>query len=227
MELLIDEKLNSIVSCIMEKLVENGIVKQNLYNPIKYHELHHLLTTNFYIPDTSITRIMSRLLFGISNSHNAKTVVGAGTYTGNALAWISGNQLIEPKHDVRIYGLDISKSATEIAKENFRKINALNVILLQEDAIEWVSQAEIEVDLLYIDIDTQMCGKKMYLDLLVKAYPKLKAGALVIAHDVNEQKFKNDLKPFIEEIQNSTKFKKSINLNVDSFGISVSVKGDN
>lgn len=224
MNTLEENKIDVVVSRIMDNLVDKEVLPKNSYDPILFNELHELLKKNFNIPQTSITNIMARTLFGISSSHEPLIMVGAGTYTGNALAWLTGKQLLEPNELVRVYGLDISKDATEIAKSNFSSIQAKNILLLQEDAIEWLKNTNLKIDLLYIDIDTVKDGKTKYLDLLIEAYPKINPGGLVIAHDVNEKKFIKDLEPFLEEIQDSKKFKHSINLNIDSFGISISIK---
>ncbi len=227
METLERNEIDIVASRIIDSLVVKGVLSKNSYDPKLFNELHELLKENFNIPQTSITNIMARTLFGISSSYEPLTIVGAGTYTGNALAWLAGKQLINSDKLVKVYGLDTSKDATEIAKSNFSNIKANNVFLLQEDAIEWLNNTNLKIDLLYIDIDTIKDGKRKYLDLLIAAYPKINPGGLVIAHDVNEEKFIRDLKPFLEEIQNTEKFKHSINLNIDSFGISISVKGDN
>ncbi|QNK89105.1 class I SAM-dependent methyltransferase [Sporosarcina sp. resist] len=125
---------------------------------------------------------------------------------------------------VRIYGLDISPEATKITKNNFSKINAQDVKLFEADAIDWLKDTSEKIDLLYIDIVTMQDGKSEYLDVLDAAYPMMNEGSLVIAHDINEEKFKKDLIPFVEKVLNHTKFKSIINLNFDSYGLSISIK---
>lgn len=218
-------QLDIVMGRLIDQLSKKEILKPGSYDSNKFYELYEVLKQSFVIPKTSITKIMSRLLFSVGYSKKPKVMVGAGTYTGHALAWLSGYYILGDSHDsVKIYGLDISDEATKIAKKNFSMLNAKNVNLLAVDAIEWFEDTLDFVDLLYIDIDTKDDGKKKYVDLLNAAYPKMQSGSLIVAHDINEEKFKEDMIPFIEEILDRTKFKSSINLNVDPYGLSISIK---
>lgn len=222
-----DSILDKSVRDLTNHLYRQGVLDQfGSFKEKEFYQLHEILTKSFNIPETSITKIMSRLMFSIGKSKKPKVLVGAGTYAGNALAWLSGYYLLDKHQDVEIYGLDISSKATNIAKKNFDSIQAKNVNLVEADAIEWLKSAKNDsIDLLYIDIDTVEDGKKKYFDLLKVAYSKLTDGGIILAHDINEEKFKEDLKPFINEVQDRSKYSKSFNLNVDSFGLSVTVKG--
>lgn len=217
--------LDISVKRIIKQLYDRDILENSNYNAEKFYELYKILNESFVVPETSITQIMSRILFSIGFNKNPKVMVGAGTYTGNALAWLSGYYLIDKlKEEVKIYGLDISSEATDIAKSNFSRINAKNVTLIKADAINWIKNTSEHIDLLYIDIDTDIEGKSKYIDLLNEAYPKMNSGGLIVAHDINEEKFKEDMNPFIDKVLDQSMFKSSINLDVDSYGLSISMK---
>ncbi|MEF2293793.1 O-methyltransferase [Virgibacillus dokdonensis] len=217
--------LDNAINKLAIQLCNKSILEYNKYNSDKFYELYKLLKDSFVIPKTSITKIMSRILFTIGYSKKPQVMVGAGTYTGNALAWLSGYYLLgDSDRNVKIYGLDISSEATKIAKDNFSKVNADNVHLIKEDAINWLENTSENIDLLYIDIDTEEDGKSKYIDLLNVAYHKLNSEGLILAHDINEKKFKDDMIPFVEKILDQSMFKDSINLNVDSFGLSITIK---
>ncbi|MFJ7747501.1 O-methyltransferase [Peribacillus sp. NPDC097295] len=218
---VLDEKVEEII----EYLSNKEILNKNCFQTDKFYELHQLLSLNFNIPQTSITKVMARILFSIGYSKKPNVLVGAGTYTGNALAWLSGYSILgDAGQKTSIYGLDISKEATAISQINFANIHASDVHIIQADAISWITEVPEKIDLLYIDIDTKEDGKKKYLDLLHVAFPKMNENGLIIAHDINEKKFEKDMKPFEEALLDETKFKSSINLNVDPFGLSISIK---
>ncbi|CAM3867308.1 class I SAM-dependent methyltransferase [Mesobacillus thioparans] len=214
-------ELDIAVSKIIEKFSLNQ--HEASYDPEKFYQYLSVLEKDFFVPKTSITKIVSRLLFAIGST-SPKVMVGAGIYTGHAMAWIAGDQYFKKDSARSIIGLDIDKEAIEKAQENFNKIGTLNVACLNEDAISWIKNYQGEIDLLYIDIDTLEDGKKCYIDVLKAAYPKLKSNALVIAHDINEEKFKNDLVPYIDFTSNKNFFRKNYNLNVDQYGLSVAQK---
>lgn len=220
---------NTDLDIVMKKMIktlgQKKFLEENCFHPDKFYQLYEILERNFVIPKTSITKIMSRMLFSIGYSKKPRVMVGAGTYTGHALAWLSGYHILGDAVDkMKIYGLDISAKSTEIAKKNFSKISTENITLLEVDAIKWLKNTSEAIDLLYIDIDTKEDGKRRYTELLDVAYPKMSPDSLIIAHDTKEEIFKNDMKPFLEGILDESKFKSSINLSIDPYGLSITIK---
>ncbi len=218
--------LDDVVSKILNNLLKRGLIDNDTFNTEDYMTYREvLLSQQFYVPQTSITKIASRLLFAIGVISAPKVMVGAGIYTGHALSWLSGYSYLSKKETTNIYGLDISAEAIAHANNNFQKINMPNVNCMHADAVSWLRNYDMDpIDVLYIDIDTKEEGKSKYLELLEAAYPKLSTGALIIAHDVNEEKFLADIAPYITYTSDKSKFSHNINLNIDPYGLGIAKK---
>jgi predicted O-methyltransferase YrrM len=209
---------------LLDQLVEKGFFSRNFYNEDDYELFRsQLVKTNFHVPQTSITRVVSRLLFGLGINHLPKNMVGAGIYTGHALSWLSAFSFFD-REKSSIYGLDISSDAIDYASNNFKRLGMTNVHCIKENALDWINKFEQPIDLLFIDIDTNEKGKAEYTDLLEIAYPRLSEGALVVAHDINENKFSKDLQPYIQLTSDKTRFSHNINLDVDAYGLGIAKK---
>lgn len=216
--------VDQLAKKILDQLVEKGFFHENFYNEVDYESFRsQLVKTNFQVPQTSITKIVSRLLFGVGVNHSPVNMVGAGIYTGHALSWLSAFSFLN-KNKSSIYGLDISSEAITCASDNFKRLGMTNVHCIKENALDWINKFEQPIDLLFIDIDTSEKGKSEYTDLLEIAYPRLSDGALVVAHDVNENKFLKDLQPYIQLTSDKTRFSHNINLDVDAYGLGIAKK---
>ncbi|WP_263707048.1 class I SAM-dependent methyltransferase [Shouchella tritolerans] len=213
----IEKKLDTITEKITERLCEEGFINSAYYDREGYYRKKELIK-NFYIPKTSITKLASRILYSIGLNSASHTIVGAGTYTGHAISW-----LISESDAKFVYALDIDPAATRIAVDNFSnfkpKPNCINI-----DAESWLCQYDGSIDILYIDVDTIDDGKKKYVDILEAAYEKISANGIIIAHDINEEKFQEDMVAYKKVIANRGKFKNSINLNIDDFGLAITKK---
>jgi len=120
-----------------------------------------------------------RLLRILVESLGAKSVVELGTSQGYS-AVAMGLALRRTGGHLTTFEIDAQVAA--IARENFRRARLAAVVTLVEgDAHALVLQhVKGPVDLLFLDAD-----KEGYLDYLQKLLPRVRAGGLIVAHNMN------------------------------------------
>lgn len=214
---------------IVERLAAAGFFPEQTggFPSERFHALRQQVRACFDVPETSITPIMARVLFGLAVSRRPRSIVGLGTYAGNSLVWLAGGALgpdaFFPADE--IVGCDTDAAATELAARNFGGLpGGEGVQLLCIDGLKWLEQSADPIDLLYIDIDSQDGRKQGYLAMLQAALPRLRPGSLILAHDVAEPKFAADLAPYLAFVKESGTFQRSATLNIDACGLEVTLR---
>ncbi len=136
----------------------------------------------------------SRFLFGIGHLKRPATVIGIGTYYGNAFSWLAAPGFSPQRSydGIRAIGIDTSESAVLGFRDNATR-TGLAVEAICADGIGWLEQFSDPIDALYLDLDTPVRGKADYLTCVDVASKLLLPGAVVIAHDFYEQKFETDM----------------------------------
>jgi len=192
-----------------------------------YHKFKEEIGLNFIVPETSISPLMSRILFGISFQFKPKIIVAIGTYVGYSLAWIAG-PVISAKRlnkNIIIYNVDKDKKSLELARLNFKNINKDIFINFKcMDGHDIFKHVQETIDLLYIDVDDPIHRKKIYKSILNIGYDKLKSGSIILAHDITFPKFISDLSDYKEFVKNKDLFVKTSTLAIDEYGLEVSIK---
>ena len=158
---------------------------------------------------------------------NSRRVIGLGTYCGYALVWIAGPNSGERRtyEAEKVYGIDIDVEVTQKARANFQRLSHVDhVELLAEDGLEAVKRLEGPFDYVYLDVEGRDAGKGLYVELLQRLYDKVERGAWVLAHDVVVPSFAGELAEYLSFVRNPTYFAESILLDVDAFGLELSVK---
>lgn len=118
-----------------------------------------------------------RLLRILTESMNAKNVVEIGTSTGYSGAWF-GMALQKTGGKLTTFEIDAQRASA--ARENFKKAGLADIITIVEgDAHEKVKELKDPIDILFLDAD-----KEGYIDYLNKLLPLVRAGGLVIAHNI-------------------------------------------
>lgn len=211
--------LDNAILKIYNQLFINQYVSKEITNMTNYYLFERNLKSHYYIPDTSITQVMSRLLYLLGQNFNNKYILGAGIYTGNAITWLSYDVL--ENNNGFVCGVDLSEEAIKIAKTNFSMFNKNNYILKAEDIFTTVKKTKDKsVDIFYLDIDSKETGKSEYTEIVKLIYPKMKLGGLILAHDINEKIFEKDMKNFGNYVLDSDCYK-GINIDVDECGLLV------
>jgi caffeoyl-CoA O-methyltransferase len=118
-----------------------------------------------------------RLLRLLTESMDAQHVVEIGTSTGYSGIWI-GLALKQTGGKLTTYEIDAQRAAT--ARANFKRAGMSDIVtLIEGDAHEEVSKLNGPIDILFLDAD-----KDGYLDYLNKLLPLVRAGGLIIAHNI-------------------------------------------
>lgn len=221
------ESLDFIANEVISRLKKEGYL--NSYNDewLNYYDrLRDVMKNKFYIPQTSITPLMSRVLFGISFHLKPKVILGIGTYVGYTLALVSGYiQIKKVSGKYKVYGVDPDRKAIEIAKKNFSELKGNKyTYFFAMKGEQFISKCSDGIELLYLDADDPINRKGIYSKLLKLVYSKLSNKAVVIAHDVLYPKFRNNFKEYLGIVRDESLFKKSITLPLDKYGVEISIK---
>jgi predicted O-methyltransferase YrrM len=119
-----------------------------------------------------------RLLRLLAESIGAKNVVEFGTSNGISAIWIctalrkTGGKLITH---------EIQSDVAALARENFAAAGVADIVnVVEGDAHKKLADLKGPIDLVFIDAD-----KEGYLDYLTKVLPLVRAGGLMLAHNMN------------------------------------------
>jgi predicted O-methyltransferase YrrM len=204
-----------LARCQSEDVLPIGEVRWELF-----HEFRKRVHENFYVPETSITTLTSRLLFGVGCLAQPRRVVGIGTYYGNAICWLvaagfSPRRLYDGEVAVAI---DVDDEAARGFGQNAERVG-LAVESVGTDGIGWLEANTDRIDLLFLDLDSPERGKADYTTCFEAAQDELAPAALVVAHDYYEEKFAEDMKRFEKVV--SPRARKFMTLQTDAYGLAV------
>ncbi len=213
------------VAGALEALAAAGVLPQAGYEEAKLLAHRRAVRELFEVPWTAITPRMERLLYGINAIVRPRRMVAAGVFCGftfisNAGAAVGPGACYEA---AELLGVEIVRPEAERAERNVRRLDPTGVArVLAADAIEVVQDLAGPLDLLYLDADGQGGqGKGIYLDILEAALPRLRPGALVLAH--NSENGGEPVEPYLEFVRQGGLFRASVNVIVDIEGLEVSV----
>ncbi len=118
-----------------------------------------------------------RLLRVLAESSGAKTLVELGTSTGQSGLWLS-LALLKTGGRLTTFEMDSGRAGT--ARAAFKKAGVDHLItVVVGDAHKNINRLSAPIDLVFIDAD-----KDGYLDYLNKLLPLVRAGGLILAHNV-------------------------------------------
>jgi predicted O-methyltransferase YrrM len=125
-----------------------------------------------------VPRDDGRLLRMLVESVGAKHVVELGTFRGYSGIWIClGLRTTSGK----LTTFEIDEENAQTARANFKRAGVDSLVnLIEGDAHKEVAQVKEPVDLVFIDAD-----KEGYLDYLNRLLPVVRAGGLVVAHNID------------------------------------------
>lgn len=219
-----------VVDSILEMLKSKGLVSRKAaYRKEAFEDLVTLIKDKWFYPWSTFTKAMRRLFYMLASVKQPKIVVGMGIFYGYTLAWSAGPSCGKQRIYTaeKIYGVDINRKAIKGARKNFATLDgAEHVELLAEDGRIVAERLEGPVDFLHLDADDEKIGKKLYLELLKKLYPKLSPGAWVLAHDVTDPTFykSGDFVEYLDYVRDPRFFSESILFDIDHCGLELSIK---
>lgn len=113
----------------------------------------------------------------LAESIGAKQVVELGTSTGYSGLWLL---LALAKTGGRLTTFEIDRGRHQLARENFERAGVLKLVTpVLGNAHAEVTRLKESIDLLFLDAD-----KEGYLDYLQKLGPLVRAGGLIVAHNM-------------------------------------------
>jgi caffeoyl-CoA O-methyltransferase len=125
----------------------------------------------------SVPQEDGRLLRVLAESVGAKHVVELGTSTGYSGLWLL---LAISKTGGRLATYEIDRRRHQMARENFERAGVANLVTpVLGDAHAEITRLKEPIDLLFIDAD-----KEGYPDYLRKLGPLVRAGGLIVAHNM-------------------------------------------
>lgn len=207
-------------------LKEAGVLDGILYDGVKFLSFRKAVAEKFEIPWTAITPRMQRLIWAINAIRRPKNMIAAGVFCGNTFISNAGAAAGPGAvHEAaNLVGLEIKPAEAERAERNVRKIDSTGTArVVAADAVEYCAKWADTIDLLYLDADGDRGrGKGIYLEIAEAAWPRMPAGALLLAHNsVNAAEAMKDYLSFVRDGKNC---RASVNMIVDGEGLEVSLK---
>lgn len=216
---------DQLATKILRGAVEQGLLPDGpLPDWDRYKVFRQRVRGSFIVPETSITPLMARVLYGIAAVARPARILCIGSYMGNGLAWMAGPgfgpDLIY--RGALALGVDTDCAAVGLAMENFTRaemggqvecccMDGLDVPVLRQT-----------FDMVLLDADDQNSRKDIYYPLLEAVYPLVDAGGLILAHDIAVPKFREQLQRYRELVRDPVRFAGSSSLEIDECGIEVS-----
>lgn len=188
-----------------------------------FHQLRDRLYQSFEVPDTTLTPLAARVLYGLAAIRQPRRVVVLGCYAGNLMAFTCG-PVCGPfaTAGATALGLDVDANAIALAGANFRRAGYTGTRAVCGDAFAADDHAgQVPVELLLVDIDVPGARKSGYLRVVETWMPYLAPGALIVAHDIAHPKFAWDLRCY-REFMLASGAEGSTSLPADVCGLEVS-----
>jgi predicted O-methyltransferase YrrM len=136
-------------------------------------------TTYLSVPEAD-----GRMLRLLTEAVNAKHVVEIGTSTGHSGLWFC---VALDKTGGKLTTFEFDAGRAAMAKKHFAQAGVDRLVtVIEGDAHEKVKQLKGPVDVVFIDAD-----KEGYVDYLEKTLPLVRAGGLILAHNVNMAEVRN------------------------------------
>lgn len=154
-----------------------------------------------------------RLLRILAESIGARHVVELGTSTGYSGLWLL---LALARTGGRLTTFEYDRGRQDVARANFERAGVLDrASLVLGDAHTEISRLKAPIDLLFIDAD-----KEGYPDYLRKLGPLVRAGGLIVAHNMASPP--PDPR-YVEAVTADPAFE-TVFLNMDEAGVGVTLK---
>ena len=214
----------SVVDRVLALLADEGVLDHATYDHKKMLAHRAAVRDSFDMPWTAITPRMQRALYAINAIAQPRNVIAAGVFCGNTFISNAG-AAVGPGASYtadNLIGVEIREDEAERAERNVRAIDPTGVArVVAADAIDVVAEFDDSIDLLYLDADGDGGrGKGIYLEILEACLDKLSPGALVLAHNSENQAER--LSEYLAFVRDTANFRASVNIVVDIEGLEAS-----
>lgn len=202
----------------------NEIMLESLYtfNDDTFYQYRDQVKAYFDGNWSSISPMMEKLIYALSEIKSGDTFVEIGSFWGNSLAWFSGPHV--NNHQCTFYGVEIDEDMHNLAMSNFQKLGIhKNIIFVNQNGLEFLRNFNKPIDMLYLEAKSEE-DDSHYIQFLNEIYPRLPIGAWVIAHDTTRFLLKNKMERYLDFVRDSDKFSHSFNFDIDNFGLELSIK---
>jgi len=177
---------------------------------------------------TSLSPTMERLFYMLTSVRKPSRLIELGSFWGYTLAFFAGPCIgSNPSYRAeKIYGIDIDKTMTAKAKENFLKIsNRDSIELIGEDARIVLDRLDGPFEFVYIEAKSEDANAVgLYLKLLKQIYDRIPKGGWVMAHDNFDISFRKEMEIYLPWVHDKKNFSESIAFDIDNCGIERSSK---
>ncbi|MBT3267496.1 hypothetical protein HN371_10105 [Candidatus Poribacteria bacterium] len=212
------------VDRILATLCEEGVIDHTSYDHAKMLAHREAVRDRFEMPWTAITPRMQRALYAINAIAQPRNMIAAGVFCGNTFISNAGAGVGPGASYVaeNLIGVEIRPEEAERAERNVRTIDPTGVArVVAADAIDVVRDFDGAIDLLYLDADGDAGrGKGIYLEILEACLDKLSPGAVVLAHNSENQAER--LGAYLTFVRDPANFRGSVNIVVDIEGLEAS-----
>lgn len=192
----------------------------------RYARLRASVHARFDVPATTITPLMARVLYGVGCWAHPARVLGIGTYVGNAFAWLAAAGFGPERVYDGDVALAVDPDAEAIAQSrtNMDQRAGWSVEHAVVDGHLAPSMLGGNWDALWLDADDPVERKGILVPLLERAYPFLAPRALVLAHDVVVDRFRDHMCAYREHVADPVRFAASATFPIDPCGLEISVR---
>jgi predicted O-methyltransferase YrrM len=216
---------DELATRVLSGAIEQGLLPdRQLPDWDRYKTFRQRIRTSFIVPETSVTPLMARVLYGLAAVARPERVLCVGCYVGNALAWMAGPGFgPDPVYrGVLALGVDTDRAAVEAAAQNFARAGMANRVECRcMDGLDIPSLGQ-RFDLVLLDADDQDSRKAIYYPLLDAIYPLVDDDGLILAHDIAVPRFRAQLGRYRELTRDSARFAGTASLEIDDCGLEVS-----
>jgi predicted O-methyltransferase YrrM len=147
---------------------------------------------SMYLP---VSRRGGRLLYALAVGCGARRIVEFGTSFGISTVYLAA---AAQRTGGRVVTTEIEASKCRAAEANLRRAGLDAVVDVREgDALETLTNVDGPIDLVFLD-----GWKDLYLPVLETVLPSLRAGAAVVADNVNF----SDARPYLDRVRGGAEF---------------------
>ncbi len=136
-----------------------------------------------------------KFFYILVSSIKPKNILEVGACIGYSTIWLAE---AAQKHGGKVTTIEIDKGNAEIAVENFRKADLLNINIISGDALKEIPKLKEKFDFLFLD-----AVKKDYINYFKLMENKLADDAIIVAD--NAIMFKDKMKDYLEYVRNKYK----------------------
>lgn len=190
----------------------------------RYKQFRRQVRETFQVPDTTITPLMARVLYGVAHLIRPRRLLVVGSYYGNTLVWLTGPGFgpLSSYHGEYGLGVDVDEEAVAGCRANLARLGLPGRVDTRVLDGHLAGAGEDPFDLVLLDADDPVARKEVYLSLLAALYPRIAPGGVVLAHDICVPVFADQMARYRRAVRDRRRFAASVSLEIDRCGLELS-----